>query len=99
MSCCKYTNNAHYCFYLVDTKEALSFDFKIDGIVKKEFEDGFLYNTPLYRKEPDIKENDSLEKITKKFQNAVARTHKDQIKMLDNTFSVSRESDVVILKF
>lgn len=49
--------------------------------------------------EPQIEKTDSLEEVAEKFKTAIARTHENQRKLLDNTFSVSKESDVVILKF
>lgn len=98
---CKYTKEAQYSFYLVDKNNAYVKEFKGEKTNQepKRVENGFLFNTPLYREAPDIKDTDTLEKITEKFKNAIAHTHENQKRELDDTFSVSKESDVVILRF
>lgn len=96
-----YIENAEYSFYLVDKNNALIYNFKYQNKNEdlKTVEDGFLFNTPLKREVPDIKEIDTLEEIAEKFKNAIAHTHENQKRELDDTFSVSKESDVVILRF
>lgn len=98
---CKYTKEAQYTFYLVDKNNAYVKEFKGEKTNQepKRIEDGFLFNTPLNREVPDIKEIDTLEEIAEKFKNAIAHTHENQKRELDDTFSVSKESDVVILRF
>lgn len=101
MSYCKYTKEAQYSFYLVDKNNAYIYEFKIDNNDEepKLVNNGFVFNTPLYREEPKINDTDNLEEIAEKFKNAIAHTHENQKRELGNTFSVSKESDVVILKF
>ena len=101
MSYCKYTKEAQYSFYLVDKNNAYVKEFKGEKTNQepKRIENGFLFNTPLHREEPKINDTDSLEEIAEKFKNAIAHTHENQKRELDDTFSVSKESDVVILRF
>ena len=101
MSYCKYTKEAQYTFYLVDKNNAYVKEFKIDNNDEepKLVNKGFVFNTPLHREEPKINDTDTLEEIAEKFKNAIAHTHENQKRELDDTFSVSKESDVVILRF
>lgn len=101
MNYCKYTVEAKYSFYLVDKNSACVYEFKQQKSDEnpKSVASGFLFNTPLNREKPDIKETDTLEEIAEKFKSAIAHTHENQKRELDDTFSVSKESDVVILKF
>lgn len=98
---CKYTKEAQYTFYLVDKNNAYVKEFKIDNKDEepKLVNNGFVFNTPLHREEPKINDTDTLEEIAEKFKNAIAHTHENQKRELDDTFSVSKESDVVILRF
>ncbi len=96
-----YFKNVEYSFYLVDKNSACVYEFKQQKSDEntKAIEDGFLFNTPLYREEPKINDTDNLEEVAEKFKNAISHTHENQKRELGNTFSVSKESDVVILKF
>lgn len=95
----KCLESVEYHFYLADKDFIYNVKFKdLECLIDKKIE-GFLHNIPRYYQDVDIFENDSLELIARKFQNAIKLTNEKQKLMLDNTFSVSSENDKIIFRF
>lgn len=95
----KCVESVEYRFFIADKNLMYDVRFKDLKCTIYTKEEGLLCNVPSCYQDVAVFEFDPLYIISRKFQYAIAHTHENQKRELDDTFSVSKESDVVILKF